>query len=234
MKIIVAEDEAAIAEILAANLRYDNFEPIIIDNGPSVLEYLKSETPQLILLDIMLPGMDGYEVCRRIRQTSSVPIIMITAKISESDRLKGFDIGADDYVCKPFSPREVIARIKSVIRRTSEKPSPPKNEISSEFILNETTRSITFKGQLLDLTSSEFSLLKTFIHHPNRVFERSHLLDLLNIQDNDCTDRSIDSHIKNLRRKLREIAPQKNIIESVYGVGYKLGCLNLNKIAMFP
>lgn len=234
MKIIVAEDETAIAEILAANLRHDNFDPIIINNGPDVLKYLESETPELILLDVMLPGMNGYEVCRQIRVNSKVPVIMITARISESDRLKGFDIGADDYVCKPFSPREVIARIKSVIRRTSDSSSQThdtaikdEKEPSPDFIIDETTLSVSFKGQQLDLTLSEFSLFKSFVNHPKRVFERSQLLDILNQQGSDCTDRAIDSHIKNLRRKLRDIAPEQNIIESVYGVGYKLGCLSV-------
>jgi two-component system response regulator BaeR len=231
MKIVVAEDEAAIAEILSANLRHDGFEPVLIDNGADVLKYLELETPQLILLDVMLPGMDGYDVCRQIRQTSGVPVIMLTAKVSEADRLKGFDIGADDYVCKPFSPREVIARIKSVIRRTSpsaviaESSTLPKGTASivAEFAICEHTLSASFMGRQLDLTFSEFSLLKSFVNHPNRVFERNQLLDTLKQQGSDCTDRAIDSHIKNLRRKLRDIAPEKNIIQSVYGVGYKLG-----------
>lgn len=227
MKILVAEDEVAIADILAANLRHDGFEPIVIDNGPGVLEYLKLEAPALILLDLMLPGMDGYEVCRQIRQSSRIPVIMLTAKVSESDRLKGFDIGADDYVCKPFSPREVVARIKSVIRRTSEiKASNEEFEdgtvITNKFTICGDSLSVSFMGQQLDLTSSEFNLLKSFIKNPKRVFERSQLLDLLSQQGSDCTDRAVDCHIKNVRRKLRKIAPDQDIIQSVYGIGYKL------------
>ncbi len=227
MKILVAEDEVSIADILAANLHHDGFEPIVIDNGPGVLEYIKLETPALILLDLMLPGMDGYEVCRQIRQSSRIPVIMLTAKISEADRLKGFDIGADDYVCKPFSPREVVARIKSVIRRTSESKAPIKafeddTGIAKKFFICEDSLSASFKGQLLDLTSSEFNLLKSFVKNPKRVFERSQLLDLLRQQGSDCTDRAVDCHIKNVRRKLREITPDQEIIQSVYGVGYKL------------
>lgn len=233
MKIIVAEDEVAIAEILAANLRHDGFEPVILDKGTEVINYLETETPQLILLDIMLPGMDGYEVCREIRKRSGVPIIMLTAKISEADRLKGFELGADDYVCKPFSPREVIARIKSIIRRTSENAANSEvliaaNKqaiISKGFSICKQSLSVSFLDKPLDLTSSEFNLLKSFVSHPQRVFERNQLLELLNQQGNDCTDRAIDSHIKNLRRKLRDIAPEQNMIQSVYGVGYKF-CLH--------
>lgn len=236
MKILVAEDETTIANILAANLRHDDFDPIVINTGPAVLEYLQSDKPELILLDVMLPGMDGFEVCRQIRQTSHVPIIMLTAKVSEVDRLKGFEVGADDYVCKPFSPREVVARIKSVIRRATDAPiktdpikTNPTVKISgskqraSEFDILEDELSISLKGKSLDLTSSEFNLLKSFIKNPNRVFERNQLLVMLNQQGSDCTDRAIDCHIKNVRRKLRSILPDENIIQSVYGVGYKLG-----------
>jgi two-component system response regulator BaeR len=236
MKILVAEDETAIANILAANLRHDNFDPVLIDNGPAVLEYLKSETPDLILLDLMLPGMNGYEVCRQIRKTSNIPIIMLTAKISENDRLKGFDIGADDYVCKPFSPREVIARIKSVIRRTkslteiqalsdhitTNNSATDDHYTGVEFGICENSRTAHFIGQNLDLTCSEFNLLGALIKQPNRVFERSQLLDLLKQQGTECTDRAVDCHIKNIRRKLRNISPDRSFIKSVYGVGYKL------------
>ena len=236
MKILVAEDETAIANILVANLRHDNFEPVLIDNGLDVLNYLESDTPELILLDLMLPGMDGYEVCRQIRKTSNVPIIMLTAKVSEENRLKGFDIGADDYVCKPFSPREVIARIKSVIRRTNSGndsdgyDSNSKSvdvrkakDLASEFDVCEESRTASFERHKLDLTCSEFNLLALLVKSPNRVFERSELLDLLNQQGGDCTDRAIDCHIKNVRRKLRRISGDQKFIQSVYGVGYKLG-----------
>jgi two-component system response regulator BaeR len=237
MKILVAEDEAAIANILAANLRHDHFDPVLIDNGQSVLDYLKSNTPELILLDLMLPGMNGYEVCRQIRKTSNIPIIMLTAKVSEENRLKGFDIGADDYICKPFSPREVVARIKSVLRRAditntkaksadnkaTSNPASKDKQLASEFNICEDSRTASFKCQKLDLTYSEFILLASLAKHPNRVFERSQLLDLLNQQGGDCTDRAIDCHIKNVRRKLRKISADQKFIQSVYGVGYKLG-----------
>lgn len=154
---------------------------------------------------------------------------MLTAKINEADRLKGFEIGADDYVCKPFSPREVIARIKSVLRRTENTSSnvshgseePVCKDRESDISIDENALTATLMGQPLDLTFSELSLLRSFVNHPNRVFERSQLLDMLKQQGNDCTDRAVDSHIKNLRRKLRKIAPDQNIIQSVYGVGYK-------------
>lgn len=229
MKIVVAEDEVAIAEILAANLLHDGFDPIIINNGLDVLEYLKLDTPQLILLDVMLPGINGYDVCRQIRQHSLIPVIMLTARVSEADRLKGFEIGADDYVCKPFSPREVVARIKSVLRRAREgtaindELNTVKNQTdASGFSICQQTLSASFLGRPLDLTCSEFNLLKLFVSQPNRVFERNRLLEMLNQHGNDCTDRAIDSHIKNLRRKLRDISPDQNIIQSIYGVGYKL------------
>ena len=239
MKILVAEDEAAIANILAANLRHDNFDPVLIDNGQDVLNYLKLDTPALILLDLMLPGIAGYDVCRQIRKNSSIPIIMLTAKVSEENRLKGFDLGADDYICKPFSPREVIARIKSVIRRTNNgansgtnkrndnQPTnglaPDNTQFVSEFEICEASRTASFKHHKLDLTCSEFNLLASLVKSPNRVFERSQLLDLLNQQGGDCTDRAIDCHIKNVRRKLRKISADQTHIQSVYGVGYKLG-----------
>ena len=168
----------------------------------------------------MLPGMDGIAICREVRKASNVPIIMLTAKVEEVDRLIGLEIGADDYVCKPFSPREVVARVKAVLRRA--RPAEmPRRLAAGTIVLEEDARRVTAAGQLIALTPSEFGLLQVLMAAPERVFSRSELLDKVQGYRFEGYDRTIDSHIKNLRRKIAEHLPDQDVIQTIYGVGYK-------------
>ncbi|HOO39322.1 MAG TPA: response regulator [Deltaproteobacteria bacterium] len=218
--VLIVEDEEKIAVLLKDYLEKSGYRTSILDRGDTVIPFVKNKTPDLILLDIMLPGMDGMEVCREIRKFTSVPIIMITAKVEEIDRLLGLELGADDYICKPFSPREVVARVKAVLRRMSP-ASEEKIIFAGTFVLNEETRRATVDGQELKLTPSEFKLLKVMMSHPNRVFSRNDLVNMVQGYEFEGYDRTIDTHIKNLRKKIAALLPEKEIISSVYGEGYK-------------
>ena len=218
--ILIVEDEEKIATLLKDYLEKSGYRTTILDRGDRVLSFVKDRPPDLILLDIMLPGLDGMEVCREIRKFSAVPIIMITAKVEEIDRLLGLEFGADDYICKPFSPREVVARVKAVLRRVS--PAPDEKVLSTGAItLNAETHQATVNGQELKLTPSEFKLLKVMMSHPNRVFSRNDLVNLVQGYEFEGYDRTIDTHIKNLRKKIAEVLPHQEIISSIYGEGYR-------------
>jgi len=218
--ILIVEDEEKIATLLKDYLEKSGYRASILGRGDSVMPFLKQHAPDLILLDIMLPGMDGMDVCREIRKFSGVPIIMVTARVEEIDRIIGLEIGADDYICKPFSPREVIARVKAVLRRLN----PVRNEktiTAGGIELNEETRQVTAGGKDLNLTPNEFRLLKIMMTHPNRVFSRNELVNQVQGYDYEGYDRTIDSHIKNLRKKLACVLPDSEVIGSIYGEGYK-------------
>ncbi|MBN2297150.1 MAG: response regulator [Deltaproteobacteria bacterium] len=218
--ILIVEDEEKIASLLKDYLEKSGYRASMLDRGDGVVSFVKNKAPDLILLDIMLPGMDGMEVCREIRKFSRVPIIMITAKVEEIDRLLGLELGADDYVCKPFSPREVVARVKAVLRRIN--PSTEESIISAgPFVLNEETHQATVDGRELKLTPSEFKLLKVMMSHQNRVFSRNDLVNLVQGYEFEGYDRTIDTHIKNLRKKIAAMLPENEIITSIYGEGYK-------------
>lgn len=218
--ILIVEDEPKIAGILKDYLEQSDFTVTHLRRGDQVLPGINAQSPDLILLDIMLPGADGIEVCREVRKFSTVPIIMVTAKVEEIDRLIGLEIGADDYVCKPFSPREVVARVKAVLRRTRLKDSPDRLIVGS-IRLDRNTREVTVGEAPINLTPSEFELLMTLMARPGRVFSRSELLDRVQGYQFEGYDRTIDSHIKNLRKKIGEVLPKQDIIRTVYGVGYK-------------
>jgi two-component system response regulator BaeR len=185
-----------------------------------VLPNVRKNPPALILLDIMLPGMDGMEVCREFRKTSNVPIIMITARVDEIDRLLGLELGADDYVCKPFSPREVVARVKAVLRR-SLAPPEGKHLVAGEIALDENKHQVLVGGREVKLTPCEFQLLKALVAHPNRVFSRGELLNVVQGYDFEGYERTIDTHIKNLRKKVATMVPDRELVSTVYGIGYK-------------
>lgn len=220
--ILVVEDEHTIAEILADYLRQAGFRPLHMDDGAQALQHVRHDPPDLILLDVMLPGLDGLAMCREIRKFSRVPVIMVSARAEEEDRLVGLELGADDYVCKPFSPREVVARVISVLRRTSPQPAPESKPLPRPVILiNDDSQRITINGQYLDLTPTQFRLLRLLASHPGRVYSRSQILDLAYDQDQDVSDRIIDTHIKNIRRKIAAILPDIEAIHAVYGVGYR-------------
>ena len=219
--ILVVEDEQKIADLLKDYLRAEGFQVTCLIRGDDALEQTKRHAPDLILLDLMLPGLDGISVCREIRKFANVPIIMVTAKVEEVDRLIGLEIGADDYICKPFSPREVVARVKAVLRRVH--PSePPRRLLVGPLVLDEDAREVTVGGKPISLTPSEFGLLSVLMASPERVFSRSELVDKIQGYRFEGYDRTIDSHVKNLRKKIAVQLPGKEIIQTIYGVGYKL------------
>jgi two-component system response regulator BaeR len=218
--IFVVEDEEKISRLLCDYLEKADYRTSVQANGDRVISQIKKDMPDLILLDIMLPGMDGMELCREIRKFSNVPIIMITARVEEIDRLLGLELGADDYVCKPFSPREVVARVKAIFRRLHAEPRTPAL-VSGSISLDDETHQVMIDKQVLNLTPNEFGLLKIMMTQPNRVFSRSELINRVQGYDFEGYDRTIDTHIKNLRKKIGERLPDQEIIRTVYGVGYK-------------
>jgi two-component system response regulator BaeR len=219
--ILIVEDEERIARLLQEYLEREGFRASIVSRGDQAVAQVRRKAPALMLLDLMLPGMDGLAVCREVRKFSNLPIIMTTAKVEEIDRLLGLEIGADDYICKPFSAREVVARVKAVLRRVQAEPAE-KNLVLGPIALDEHTHRVTVSGRALDLTPSEFTLMQVLLSQPERVFSRDELL--ARVQGYDCEgyDRTIDTHIKNLRKKIAEHLPDKEIITTVYGMGYKL------------
>lgn len=216
--ILIVEDSIKLAELLKDYLVRANFSASIIDRGDTAAAVVKSLQPDLILLDLMLPGKDGLDVCREIRSFSTVPIIMITARIQESEMITGLEAGADDYICKPFSPRVATARVEAVLRRIH--PEPSERLVSGPVVLNPASRSVTINGANVNLTASEFDLLKILMEKPGRVFSRGDLVSQVLGYDYEGYDRTIDSHIKNLRKKLAEHMPDKKFIKTIYGAGY--------------
>ncbi len=215
--ILVVEDEPKLAGLLSDYLRASGFEPACLTNGTEVVPWVRERRPDLILLDLMLPGRDGIEICKDIRTFSRVPIIMVTARIEEIDRLLGLELGADDYICKPFSPREVIARVKAVLRRTRDGQTVEVRGLS----LDEHRYKATLAGRDLDLTAVEFKLLQFLAASPGRIYGRQQLMDRIYPDERTVSDRTIDSHIKKLRRKMEAVDPEAKLVHSVYGVGYK-------------
>ena len=214
--ILIVEDEEKIARVLQDYLQQSQYDTNIILNGDEVMPWFSENKPDLILLDIMLPGKDGLTLFREIRKTSNVPIIFITARVDEIDRLLGLELGADDYICKPFSPREVVARVKAVLRRLS-----PPTAIDTTLTLDESSYKVNYQGQTLELTAVEFQLFKVMYDRPGQIFSRQKLMDSIYNDHRIVSTRTIDSHIKKLRKKFHCINDKEDIIYSVYGVGYK-------------
>jgi two-component system, OmpR family, response regulator BaeR len=215
--ILIVEDEPKLASLLSDYLSASGFEPFCLASGAEVVPWFREHKPDLILLDLMLPGRDGMEVCKDIRTFSRVPIIMVTARIEEIDRLLGLELGADDYICKPFSPREVVARVKAVLRRTHDGQTIQ----AQELVLDKDRYRATLHGHDLELTAVEFKLLQFLVANPGRIYGRQQLMNTIYSDERFVTDRTIDSHIKKLRRKIENVAPEAKLIHSVYGVGYK-------------
>lgn len=215
--IAIVEDELKIAELLQAYLQKEHYETVLLHNGTEALEWLQNNTPELILLDLMLPEIDGLTICRELRKTSQVPIIMVTARVEEIDRLLGLEIGADDYICKPFSPREVVARVKTVLRRTQQRATPQ----PLPFQLDPTTATLSINGARESLTAVELNLLQVLSEKPGHIFSRDQLIDRIYTDHRVVSDRTVDSHIKKLRQKLHRLSPDAEMIISVYGMGYK-------------
>jgi len=217
-RILIVEDEEKLAALLGDYLQQSGYGTCCLNNGLAVVPWVREHAPVLILLDLMLPGRDGIEICKEIRQLSSVPIIMVTARIEEIDRLLGLELGADDYICKPFSPREVVARVKSVLRRAGNEPAI---QSDGSLTLDESRYRATLTGHDLDLTAVEFKLLQLLAAKPGRIYNRQQLMDQIYRDQRTVSDRTIDSHIKKLRKKIHACDPGVELIHSVYGVGYK-------------
>jgi two-component system response regulator BaeR len=213
-RILIVEDEPKLAALEADYLKAAGFETHCIADGRDVVPWVRTQAPDLVLLDLMLPGRDGLDVCRELRTFSDVPIVMVTAKVEEIDRLIGLDLGADDYVCKPFSVRELVARVRAILRR--------RGTPSSALLIDEERHVAELDGKPLDLTPVEFRLLRALASSPGRVFPRERLLERLYEDHRVVTDRTVDAHVKNLRRKLEEVRPGEEVVRSIYGVGYKL------------
>ena len=217
--IFIVEDEPELAALVADYARAAGYAPTIFGNGFEALAAVRAGAsgagPGLIVLDLMLPGLDGLAVCRAVRAFSSVPIVMVTARVEEIDRLIGLEAGADDYLCKPFSPRELMARIKAVLRRAN--PGPARL-----LSVDTAGKRVSVHGIPLELTPTEFFILAGMAARPGQVFSRAQLLDLACQDSLDVGERAIDSHIKNLRRKLAAALPESDAIHSIYGLGYRL------------
>jgi two-component system, OmpR family, response regulator BaeR len=215
--ILIVEDEPKLAALLADYLKASGFQTALLADGMEVVVWVREHKPDLILLDLMLPGRDGMDICKEIRVFSRVPIIIVTARVEEIDRLLGLELGADDYICKPFSPREVVARVKAVLRRMH-----GGDAVRFEgLVLNAERYRATLHGRDLELTTVEFRLLQLLVEHPGRIYGRQQIMEKIYPDDRFVTDRTVDSHIKKLRRKIEMIAPQEELIHSVYGAGYK-------------
>ncbi|MDE1462701.1 response regulator [Spartinivicinus poritis] len=216
--ILIVEDEVKLAQLLADYLQHAGFNPSMLHEGTEVVAWVKANQPELILLDLMVPGMDGLEICKAIRSFSNVPIIMVTARVDEIDRLLGLELGADDYICKPYSPREVVARVKAVLRRIH--PQPNTETTASPLQLDAEQLSATYFNEPVPLTAIEFKLLQILVDKPGRIFNRQQLMERIYEDHRIVSDRTIDSHIKKIRKKLALIHDEQEIIHSVYGAGY--------------
>lgn len=217
-KILVVEDEEKLARLLASYLEQAGFSVHCIQDGLEATPWVRQHKPDLILLDLMLPGADGLEICRNVRAFSSVPIIMVTARVEEIDRLLGLELGADDYICKPYSPREVVARVRAVLRRVNKVEQP---EDAVLLQLYEDQLRVVAGDKSLELTAVEFHLLQTLSQSVGRIYSRDQLMDRIYADRRIVSERTIDSHIKKLRKKLCTLLSGQDVIQSVYGVGYK-------------
>ncbi len=225
-KILVVEDEKNILEVIEAYLLKEGFHVITAEDGEMALELFKTEKIHLIVLDLMLPKISGEEVCTTIRATSDIPIIMLTAKVDEDDKIEGLTIGADDYITKPFSPRELVSRVKALLRRSYRDSNP----LAEKLVFNDGDLEVDIdkmivrkKRENIYLTSNEFKILSSLLTRPGQVFSREQLIELAFGYDYDGFDRTIDTHIKNIRQKIEDNPKSPNYIITVYGVGYKFG-----------
>jgi two-component system response regulator BaeR len=216
-RVLVVEDDRKISDLLVNYLRASGYEAEASYDGCDALRRIELNSPDALILDWMLPGMDGIGVCTAVRAFSDVPILMLTARIDEVDRLLGLDTGADDYVCKPFAPREVIARIRALLRRSNGRVKAS----ARPWETDEASFRISWRGQWLPLTRIEFMMFRLLLSRPGRVYSRDQLLASVHDSQRDISDRAIDTHIKNLRKKVQVIDPGSDCISSVYGVGYR-------------
>ena len=216
--ILIVEDEVKLAQLQIDYLQNAGFTTHHLINGLDVAPWLKTNQADLILLDLMLPGCDGILVCKEIRDFSTILIIMVTARIEEIDRLIGLEVGADDYICKPFSLREMVSRVKAIVRRLEPQPQMI---INNDITLEPNYLKVIIGGNEIELSAVEFNLMQAMHKQPGRIFSRSKLMDLIYSDDRIVSDRTIDSHVKKLRKKLMEISPHQELIHSIYGAGYR-------------
>jgi len=219
-KVLIVEDDQDIANDLQDFLIHFEFETQVVDDGNLVVSAVKRFEPNLVILDLMLPGKDGIACCKEIRQFSNVPVLMLTAKSEQIDKLTGLEVGADDYVCKPFDIMELTLRIKAIIKRTKEYIR------FSTFDVNNIKREVRYCDQLINLSALEFDLFELLHASPERVFSREMIIELAYPHCKDITDRTIDSHIKNIRKKFKELGLDLPVIETVYGSGYRFNPKN--------
>ena len=219
--VLVVDDEPRIAAIAADYLRHAGYAVLTAADGVQALQLARARRPDLVVLDLGLPGLGGLEVARALRAETAVPIVMLTARVEESDRLLGLELGADDYITKPFSPRELVARVKAVLRRTDQGAGTGTVLRLADLTLDTARLSVSRGGGATDLTPTEFQLLATLARHPGRVFTRAQLLDAVRGEAGESFDRAIDAHVKNVRRKLEPDTRNPRYILTVYGIGYK-------------
>ena len=222
--VLIVEDEPKIAQILVDFLTLEGFSTKVLHDGKDVIDVVKQESPSMIILDVMLPYKDGLTLCKEIRQFSSIPVLMLTARVEEIDRLMGLGFGADDYVCKPFSAREVVARVKAILRRVENTETTQSQDVINfrSITLNLEKHVCTADGTVVSLTPVEFRLLTALIKKPGAVFSRDQLMCACYEDRRIVSARTIDSHMKNLRQKLTAANPKDEVLHAVYGVGYKI------------
>ncbi|OYU10685.1 MAG: two-component system response regulator BaeR [Comamonadaceae bacterium PBBC1] len=216
-RVLVVEDDLRIAQLLVDYLHNEGHQARALADGALALQDIRQSRPDLLILDVMLPGLDGVGLCRAVRQFSDVPILMVTARVDEIDRLLGLQTGADDYVCKPFSPREVMARVQALLRRSQGRLLTQQ----AAWHIDEEALRIAWRGQSLTLTPLEFRMLRLLLSRPGRVFSREQLLDAAHADLREVSDRTIDTHVKNLRKKIQQVDADADCLVSVYGVGYR-------------
>lgn len=221
-EILIVEDDQTLAEVIATSLRRVGYTTRTIDRGDAVMAAVARRRPDLVVLDLMLPGLDGLEVCRLLRQQGGIPIVILSARADEVDRVLGLELGADDYIGKPFSTRELAARVKAVLRRAAD--APEANDVAriGPLVVDSTTRTVRLHGEVIDLTYTQFELLQAFAQAPRRVFSRVELASRAKGGDGSIDPRSINAHVQALRRKLATTQPAPEIIRAVPGVGYAL------------
>jgi len=220
--VLVVEDEERILTLISKYLELEGYQYSCMNTGAGVVERVKELEPDLCILDLMLPEISGLEICQQLRKFSDIPIVLLTARVDEVDKLLGFKHGADDYVCKPFSPKELMARVAALLKRATPKNTVSNQLIFKSIILNIDKLTVYVEQHPVKLTGNEFNILRTLMEHPEKVFSRKQLLLAVKQHELEIYERTIDSHIKNLRKKLSAAPQSQNFIESVYGVGYSL------------
>jgi len=220
--VLIVDDDVKLVELLELYFQKDGFIVYTANDGLTALKVARDKHPDILVLDLMLPGMDGWDICRTLRRDSEVPILMLTARDEESDRLVGLEIGADDYVTKPFSPKEVVARVKAILRRTKGSPTKPVQVHLGDVTINLEQYQVTKGGQPVELTPTEFKILELLATNPGRVFSRLQIVEQTQGYSFEGYERTIDAHVKNLRRKIENNSKEPEFIQTVYGVGYRM------------